>query len=848
MRVGCLALLAAVQAAGCRSPTQVSVEVTTDVSCAGFHGASVTVGLGAIEEGAPVASSTRCDGGTVVVVPSGSKSDEVAIKVVTGVSIPTSECKFPKYQGCIVARRALHFLPHEPLTVRVQLSIDCQDNPCDPTKTCVPKRGCVPATIADPDRCKGGGCGDEVLDPGTVGPSDASVLQMTLSRSLACVIMRDRTARCWGLDERGGLGDGGSGRRCPAATVVGLDGGRSIGLGELHGGAARTDGTVRCWGENYKQQAGIAGDAGPLLPTVVPGLADVVEISGRNDTTCAHHGDGHVSCWGSGIQGSLGDGKDEDSAHGPQTVAGVTDVVQVVGTCARTSKGEVKCWGGGLLTPKSVPGVSDAIDLAVARSQDIYVLRATGDIVAVSPRLTGDYTTLPAPPRVAKAKQIAINTDLFVLLDDGSVVRIPGRTGTPVAIPELGPGSTVEVRAGWSIIFDADFQCVRAKDGTVRCWGGDFDGEVGIDRPSAVRVATKIPKLGGVKLLRANVGQFTGGAFAVLTDGSIWAWGADRALGIAQPTAGKVASLGFDNIFAATNLQRGEGYLAKTGGTLAGIGPGAVPLGTLALLGRTDLVDIVMAPEWEVGFQKDGGFSFHALSDSANAHGIFANGTVAAKKGSTSPLTLARSASGISFAPSDYARMFEHACAWLDDGALQCWGSNDRGETGLPASASPTVNPTTVSFPTGTKIVHACAGYEHSCAVGSGGEVWCFGRNDLGQLGIGSTTESHIPAKLGGVSGAKGVACNDHSTCAWLGDGTVKCWGDNEVGQLADGTLVRRNTPVTAVGLTSVASLSRSCALHTDGTVSCWGESFNGQVGIGIDGIVRTPTKVVGLE
>src|SRR5262249_28447722 len=78
---------------------------------------------------------------------------------------------------------------------------------------------------------------------------------------------------------------------------------------------------------------------------------------------------------------------------------------------------------------------------------------------------------------------------------------------------------------------------------------------------------------------------------------------------------------------------------------------------------------------------------------------------------------------------------------------------------------------------------------------------------------------------------------NSEFNCALLTDGTVRCWGNNNYGQLGDGTTIEHNTPVAVVGLTGVAEIAvgsaHVCARVTDGTVRCWGYNGNGQLGDG---------------
>ena len=179
----------AVWLVGCRTPTQVTVELSTDLACpdpgggaalAELNGATVTVGApGQIEGKATTGSTEACDPagddlhriGSIVVVPSDEDDAELGVKVVAGIGESSAESciESNRYAGCIVARRALRFVPHEPLYLPIVLRYECIDRPCSPTTTCV--RGeCVSALVEDPSICvTPGACSEDSLGGGDGG-------------------------------------------------------------------------------------------------------------------------------------------------------------------------------------------------------------------------------------------------------------------------------------------------------------------------------------------------------------------------------------------------------------------------------------------------------------------------------------------------------------------------------------------------------------------------------------------------------------------------------------------------------------------------------------------------------
>ncbi len=163
-------LLALCVAAGCRAPTQIELVLETDVNCADHGGLTVTVGaLDRLSERPPAAATARCDGsgrlGTLVVTPSAERDAALAIQVVSGFGQDVESCTAGFGPGCIVARRALRFIPHEPLVLPIFLAASCAGVVCGATQTCVGGH-CVSASL-DSRRCAGeGGCDETALLPG----------------------------------------------------------------------------------------------------------------------------------------------------------------------------------------------------------------------------------------------------------------------------------------------------------------------------------------------------------------------------------------------------------------------------------------------------------------------------------------------------------------------------------------------------------------------------------------------------------------------------------------------------------------------------------------------------------
>ncbi len=200
---------------------------------------------------------------------------------------------------------------------------------------------------------------------------------------------------------------------------------------------------------------------------------------------------------------------------------------------------------------------------------------------------------------------------------------------------------------------------------------------------------------------------------------------------------------------------------------------------------------------------------------------------------------------------------FYHNCALRTTGGVVCWGSDTVGQLGngnVCGSACET--PVEVTG-LGSGVAAIAAGGHHTCAITIAGALKCWGYNIDGQLGDGTTTIRTTPVDVVGLgSGVASVVAGGHHTCAVTTSGGVKCWGLNEDGQLGDGTTLDRTTPVNVTGLGSgVAAISHggfnTCALTTSGGMKCWGRNRYGQLGNGLGGTTgdksTVPVDVLGL-
>jgi alpha-tubulin suppressor-like RCC1 family protein len=164
----------------------------------------------------------------------------------------------------------------------------------------------------------------------------------------------------------------------------------------------------------------------------------------------------------------------------------------------------------------------------------------------------------------------------------------------------------------------------------------------------------------------------------------------------------------------------------------------------------------------------------------------------------------------------------QFGCALLDDGRVRCWGANDRGQLG---DGSTIFRPTPVDV-TGlpaapSRAVAVATGWAHACAViAPGGQVWCWGDNTTGELGAGASGSfSSAPIQVAGIGGVPTPASPSSPPVIAAGGGVA-------------------GTPAAAFGHT--------CAVGSGG-LACWGANGSGQLGDGTTAQSSSPRAVSGL-
>ncbi len=678
----------------------------------------------------------------------------------------------------------------------------------------------------------GSGAATQSAIPVSVVGLSSGVKSIATGSFHACAVTGAGAVVCWGHNSQAQLGNGTADVESSVpAPVTGLSSGvKAIAAGDSHTCALTDAGAVWCWGDGYDGQLGNGSRGLGLTPAPVTGLSSgIVAIAAGGFHTCAVTSAGAMLCWGSNDYGQLGNGTTAQSDT-PIPVTGLSSSVAAIATgyrhtCALTSAGAVACWGD-----------NDSGQLGNGTTIRVFVpVPVPGLLSGVTALAAGSYHTCAVNN---SGGALCWGYNQYGQLGNGST----SDRSTPVPVTGLSSGvKAIATGLGY------DFACALTIAGAVRCWGHNSNGQLGNGTTASSLVPTQVTGLAsGVTAIA------TGASFgcALAASGGVTCWGDNssfelgngRAIGFSSP----IPVIGLSSGAAAISTNIYHSCAVTTAGAarcwgynvLGQLGDGttnnsSVPVSVTGL--PSALTAIGAGYFFTCALTSAGG----VLCWGDNVIGQLGNGTT---NGSPAPTAV----SGLSSGVQAISVHTYHTCALTTEGAVQCWGDNGSGQLGdgTTINRSDPVPAATLS----SGVVAIAAGGYHTCALTTSGGVLCWGYNAYGQLGNGTTTDSLVPTAVTGLSsGVSAISAGDEHTCALTNAGAVLCWGDNQSGQLGSGTTTNSPVPVPVAGLSSgVATIAaggfHTCALSSAGDVLCWG--FNSSGGLG-DGTFANRTKSV---
>jgi alpha-tubulin suppressor-like RCC1 family protein len=401
-----------------------------------------------------------------------------------------------------------------------------------------------------------------------------------------------------------------------------------------------------------------------------------------------------------------------------------------------------------------------------------------------------------------RAKLILQRADLRKFVKDLKACAkgtfVPAATPTPAATATLaGPTATPTLTptpgvARPHVSAGEDHTCVTSSTGSVRCIGGNSFGQIGIGAsPSTVTTPAVPTGLTGISFSSIDAGG--GHTCAAGATSGYFCWGFN------------------------TTRQLGDGTTV----------PKSTPISVTGLSGQ--FVQAVTADGHSCAVQAQGS----VVCWGQNSSGESGTGTTSTTVAPTSVVGLATTVTRI-------AASSRHTCAVLGNGSVQCWGLNSQGPLGMGGvdftqrSQATTPN----NLRANVSIIDVATGHDHTCLLYRDGIVQCVGQNDVGQMGIGSSSNREMTFVSAQVSGVSAIAAGDDFTCAIVSNGSgVSCWGKGTSGQLGNGASSNSSAPVSVTGLTGTitgitAGEKYACALIDNNTVKCWGDNANSQYGV----------------
>jgi alpha-tubulin suppressor-like RCC1 family protein len=355
----------------------------------------------------------------------------------------------------------------------------------------------------------------------------------------SCALTSAGTVLCWGSNEFGQLGNGGTTNVTSPVQVVGLTSSAvSIAAGSESTCALTSLGTVWCWGDNSSGQLGNGTFTQSTIPVQVMDpagnapLSDIARIAAGQSHTCAVTAAGAALCWGDNSQGELGNGTEIVSSL-PVPVSGLATGVSTIAagsdfTCAVISEGGAKCWGDGVsgqlgngtsassTTPSTVLDVTGSSPLSgvvtiSAGFENACALTAEGNVFCWGADSAGQLgngtisSVAATPVEVLNSNGNSPLADVIAIssgLDNNCAVTITGMTECwgANASGQLGNGSSANSSnpvavAGLSSVVAAiasgDLHtCAATSAGTIQCWGSNASGQLanGTTHSSAIPV------------------------------------------------------------------------------------------------------------------------------------------------------------------------------------------------------------------------------------------------------------------------------------------------------------------------------------------------------------------------
>jgi uncharacterized repeat protein (TIGR02543 family) len=661
-------------------------------------------------------------------------------------------------------------------------------------------------------------------------------------------LMSDKTVRAWGSSSFGKLGTDNTISHMTPTEVIGLTNVKAISAGGEHSIALLEDGTVWSWGRNTYGQLGDDGAVSgtyshipiPVITYTGDPIHSIIAISAGIDHNLALDHNGNVWSWGSNYDGELGNGETEDRNYAVQVTASTNTLLDNV----------VQISAGAYFS------------LALKSNGTIWAWGANyyGQIGTGSD--ADEYVAIPTQVATSSNdtfKSISAGTDhTLALRTDGTLWAWGGNTEGQLGInsrvahnvPQLvGNSAIFEIVAAGDL-----FSLAKKSDGTVWAWGLNDYSQLGSGTFGRSISPVQVNDNGQLNsVISLSVGR--NHSLALRSDSTVWGWGNNHGGRVGDVSEFLKLTAVQTSITDAVYISAGSQHniAMKKDGTVWAWGQGGTAqtgegTDTIINLNRDIPVQVVID---DVRSVKAGANHNLALKNDNtvwawgfNLYGQIGNGTVITADSPTQVLTALNSPlSGV----AAIAAGESHSIALKIDGTVWAWGDNQKKQVG--ANGDPYYQTVAVQVPSLQNIIAISAGDNHSLALDHDGIVWAWGYNSLQQLGDGTRSASAIPVKVKNNEDSTGYLTKVIAIEA--GESTSFALTNNESGnQLMmwgnDQSIAASNT------LTHLSAISagegHQLALKSDNTVMSWGSNEFGELGVGTQLDSQSPSEVSGLQ
>ena len=660
----------------------------------------------------------------------------------------------------------------------------------------------------------------------------SGIVAVSAGSSHTCAIKENKDLICWGDGTGGklGYGDESSLQDAVAAGTV-ISNVIAVDSGKGHTCATLVDSALRCWGENSDSQLGDGQTTSTTSPTAIgiSGNFGALSLASGDSYTCSIASNDLLYCWG-------GQGGNPLYALGSVPERFDVQPWTYMSSAERDLDGNsvLNIFQTGVVGDADgdgfAAGPDDNDDNNPTRAADCnqgeygryicnlaapgYYAPGTGNIV-MTPASPGHKVSNPGAWDQTECspgtfQELEAQTFCEFARPGYYVSGLGQSAGTPCPggsyNPSTGSQSSVDcieadeghsVPILTSVSSGAYHTCVILDDGSVSCWGDNANGQLGDgtrnDRSSPAKVALGV----GKKAVSLSSGSYH--TCASMDDGGVLCWGA--------------------NDFG----QLGDGTVVER------LIPVSVELG----VGVT-VSEVSSGASHTCAILHDGGVRCWG----GNTFGQLGDGTTL---DSTSPLAVNVGGNGLALELSSGSY---HTCAITTERKVECWGDNWMGQLGEGTEQARNV-PTEVLLEEGSLAITLSSGSLHTCAGLNDGSIYCWGFNSYGQVGIGSVSSLSSPSEVqlpanpsGGVYVPMQVSSGVFHSCSLMESGEIFCWGFNEFGQLGDGTTSSTWVPQKSnmnggVALSISSGGMHTCAIMDDATLRCWGGNGEGQLGDG---------------